>query len=214
MMKEKRKGGTAMYYDQKKIYIISVAYALSLFLVSFPANKLTSNIYLAALTVLGAVIGTLLIKKKRVSDMRRKNVALIAGLTAAVAVMIVSLLGLHFGFYKNRLAVKTLYTYIIPIAIAVIGTEIFRDVLLAQKQKSVRILSYFLFVFSDILLFAEKNSFRNVASFMALFAFAFLPAFTSNLLYYKLSFKYGAVSVIPYRLIIALYSCKFEPVGI
>lgn len=194
-----------MYCDQKKIYIIFAAYALPLFLVSFSAGKLTGNICLAALALLGAAAGAWIIKKKNAPDRNRNQVALIAGLSAAAGVMLVCLLGLHFGFYKNSLSFKTVYTYIIPISVAVIGTEIFRSNLLAQKQKTVRILSYFLFVFSDILLFAEKNSFRNVSSFMSLFAFAFLPALTSNLLCHRFSYKYGARSVIPYRLIMALY---------
>lgn len=195
-----------MYYDQKKLYIILAAYALPLFLVPFLAGKLVSNVCLAVLAILGAAAGTRLIKKKRAHDMRRKEAALVAGLAAALGVMMVCLLGFCFGFNKNSLSLKIVYTYILPIAAAVIGTEIFRVRLLAQKQKSVRILSYFIFVLSDILLFAEQNPFRSVTDFMTLFAFAILPAFTSNLLYHCLSVQYGALSVIPYRLLIGLYS--------
>lgn len=181
-------------------------YMLFIFLVLFSTSKLISNICLSGFSILFVIIGVLLVKKNRARDIHRKEVTFIVVLTALVAIVILSLLGLHFGYYRNSISLKKIYTYILPISITIISTEIFRSVFLAQKQKSVRILSYILCVFIDILLFAEKNPFRNVSSFMTLFAFVFLPAFTSNLLYYRLSFQYGACCVIPYRLIMALYS--------
>lgn len=195
-----------MSYDKKKLYIITAVYALSLLLVPFVRSKAACNVCLAVLAVLGATVGALLIKKRRAPDLRRNEITLITATAALLAVMAISLLGLRFGFYKNKISVKLLYTYILPIIAVVIATEIFRSVLLSQKQKTIRILSYFLFVFSDIILFSEKNSFRNVSSFMRLFGLVLLPALASQLLYHKFSAKYGARSVIPYRLILSLYS--------
>lgn len=195
-----------MYYDKKKIYILSATYTLLLFLVSFIPLKLVSNISLSALAVADAVAGFCLIKKSRVRDMRRNEVALVAGLTAIAAVLVLCFLGFHFGFTKHRLSSKTFYTYILPMIVTVMATEIFRGILLAQKPRAARIISYFLCVFTDILLLSEKNPFRSVSRFMSLFAFVFLPAFTSNLLYDCLSAKYGARSVVPYRLVMTLYT--------
>lgn len=195
-----------MYYDKKKIYIISATYVLALFFISFISDKLVGNLCLSALAVSGAIIGVFFIKKHRAVDVHKNEVAIVTALTAVLAVLTVSMLGLAFGFYKNWISLRIIYTYIVPITVSIISMEMFRSVLLGQKQKTIRVLSYFMFVFTDIILFADKSPFRSVSAFMSLFAFVFLPAFTSNLLYYKLSYDYGARSVIPYRLITALYS--------
>lgn len=195
-----------MSYDEKKLYIITAAYTLSLLLVPFVAGKAACNICLSVLSVLGAVVGAWLIKKRQAHDLHKKEVIFITSTAAALAVMIICLSGLYFGFYKNNLSAKILYTYVLPITAVVTATEIFRRVLLSQKQKIIRILSCFIFVFSDIILFAEKNSFRNAANFMTLLGLVILPALSSNFLYCKLSAKYGTLSVIPYRLIISLYA--------
>lgn len=194
-----------MYYDRKKLYIVSAMYALSLFLVLFFHGKLACNVCLAVVSVLSASVCALYVKKRQAFDLRRKDVAFISALTAIAAILILYLLGLRFGFYKTGITVRTFYEYIIPITVTVISVEIFRSILLSQKSRVIRILSYFLFAFSDILLFAEENPFSSVASFMSLLGLAILPAFTSGLLYYIVSFRYGAYAVIPYRLIMALY---------
>lgn len=191
---------------ETNIHITLALYTMLLLLVSFAQNKLIGNICLSAISILGAIVGSLMIKKRTALALHRKEVMLIVAVTAAVAVMILCLLGLHFGFYQNKHSVKTLYTYIFPISVTVISTEILRSVLLSQKKARITVFSYFLFVFTEVLLFAEQNTFRNVTSFMSLLGLILLPALMSNLLFHKLSSKYGIGSVIPYRLVLSLYS--------
>lgn len=195
-----------MAYDCKKLYIITALYALSLPLVLLIPQAPVRNAYLAAMAVLSAVAGILLIKKKQAPGLRRNEATLVAVLTAAIAVMAYCLSGLHFGFTQHKVTFQVFYTYVLPISVAIIATELFRNVLLAQKQKLVRVLSYFVFVLFDVLLFSEKGAFSRATSFMSFFGLVLLPALAAGLLYQRLSFKYGARAVIPYRIVMALYS--------
>ena len=195
-----------MYFDQKKIHILLASYALLLLLVPFASNKLACNILLTVITVLAAILCAVLIKKRTAPDIRYKEVMLVLSISAALVVMLLCLTGLHFGFYANKLSLKKIYTYVLPIAVSIVFAEIFRSVFLSQRQKKITCITFLLLVFLDILLFAEINPFRSVKSFMSLLGTVILPAISTNLLIHCISSKYGAWCVIPYRLIMALYT--------
>ena len=190
----------------KKLYIMTALYASLLLLAALVDRALYSNWYVTVIAVVFAVVGVRVIKTRPALELHRNEVAVVTVSAAILAATAVSVSGVVFGFYANKLSFKTVYTYIIPILLTIVAGEIFRSVLLSQKKRSITAISYVCFVILDVCLFANKNAMRSVSSFMTLLGMVILPALASNLLFHFLSSKYGVVSVIPYRLILSIYT--------
>ena len=192
--------------QSKKLYIMTALYASLLLLAALVDRALYSNWYVTVIAVVFAVVGVRVIKTRPALELHRNEVAVVTVSAAILAATTVSVSGIVFGFYANRVSFKTVYTYIIPILLTIVAGEIFRSVLLSQKKRSITAISYACFVILDVCLFASKNAMRSVSSFMTLFGMVILPALASNLLFHFLSSKYGVVTIIPYRLILSLYT--------
>lgn len=199
--------------DIKTLYAVVIVYALALLPPLFVTDKLISNLLLAVITVAATAGAFWFVRKRTALDIRYKEATLICFVAALVGVMALYLLGLRFGFMRTGLAVSTIYTYVLPIAVAIVSGEILRRIFLSQKKTLVSVISYFAFVALEAALFAAPNALHSSSAFMSFFGLSLLPAVTSNFLYHELSAKYGAYPVIPYRFVTALYSylLPFEP---
>lgn len=195
-----------MQSDIKKLYTVAVLYALALLPPLFVTSKLISNLLLAIITVVAAIAAFFLIRKRLAPDIRYREATLICFVSALVAVMLLYLLGLSFGFGRVGVYWSTVYTYVLPIIAAITAGEILRRILLSQKKPFATAVAFIAFVILDVALFAEKNAFRDFSAFMSAMGLVVLPALASNLLYHGLSSNYGALCVIPYRLVVGLYS--------
>lgn len=194
-----------MSIDKKKLYIISATYfAITLLVALFPGGT-WGNISMAVWTAVCAAVLPFYIKKRSATDIEKKQVAMLMTVVAVISVTAFYLTGLYFGFSKVLLLGSFWGKYIIPYAVTIVSSEIARRTLLAQKNFKVSVLAYLACLASDISILSAGNSFANFSRFMDLVGMAIFPAVTANILYTYISYKYGALPNMLYRLIITLY---------
>lgn len=193
--------------DKKTITISSVAIFFVLLLaLLFPLGE-SSRIVAAAILVPIAVLTSLLLKKRSILSINKGQVLLLMTAIALVLLTLYYLTGTRLGFYKNpyRLNIKNLFSVILPVAVIIVATEVFRCVMMAQKSKTARVLCYFSCVAAELLIVSNFRAIKNLGQLMSLVAGAMFPALIANLLYSYLSARYGLYPNLVYRLITTLY---------
>lgn len=156
------------------------------------------------------VLTLVLLKKRGILSINKGTVTLIMVVSALLYVMVSFLLGIYFGFYKYiGFSMNTFLKFILPISIVIISTEIIRRALLAQSKKLTDVFAYLIPFISELLIVSNLWQVDSLNKFMDIVGMALFPAAFSGVLYQYLSRRYGAVSVIPYRLIVALYPYFF-----
>ena len=193
-----------MRFD-KKLYVCTAVFLLPLLLVSFIGEKITQNFALAILVGIETVLLSLLLKKRTVHDFHKKQVALVMAAIATIMIALYLMTGIKYGYIKTEFKFAYLTNFFLPYGITILAAETIRSVFLAQKSKTITVVTYFLFVWIDFLILCDTNISANYDSFMAAIGFALLPALTSNFLYHYLAGKFGALPNIVYKLIIFLF---------
>ena len=195
-----------MNCDQKRIYTVSALYLGVLLLVCWVSNSTILKFLLATTSVLFAILAYFLIKKRSILALESRQASLLIVAIVLAVLMLYYITGLYFDFTRVVMPSGVFGRYILPIVIIVISSEILRSILLAQKKKSVTILTYLTYVLLDTAMRSDFDIFRHFSAFMNTLGMMFFPAITANLLCHYLSTKYGALPCILYRLPLAIYS--------
>ena len=195
-----------MTTDKKILYTSSVLLTAVLLCISVIAGD-SSRFIAAVLLIFAAFAASYLIKKRSILSVSHRTVALLMAAMAALYITLLYLSGIHFGFWRATVPFKlsSLYLYILPIAAIVVGGEVVRAVLLAQKNKTVSLLAYFIGVFGELAIFGGLGSITDFSRFMDYVGLTLFPALFANLLYNYASARYGRYPNIVYRLLLALY---------
>ncbi len=137
----------------------------------------------------------------------KRNVSYILGTSGILYVLLLYLLGLHFGFYRAtvKFSFSTLINIILPVFLLVIITEYVREKILLSKIKYKRILAFVPMVIIDILIGLRDYDIMTINGFLALTGYVMFVSITNNLLFNYISIRYGKMPNIIYRLIISLY---------
>ena len=193
--------------DKKILYAISIS-LISLLFLTLLLVPASSSRYTAAILLLAYVgLCHFFIKKRSTFSYNKRQVLGLMIVIALVYVMLLYILGLHFGFISSYSSLgKSLYSLILPSTIIIIAIEIVRSVFLAQKNKTVNILCFISCVFADVLMLYSLNDVGTFNKFMDIVGLTVLPAITSNALYHYVSDNFGPLPNIIYRLIITLYA--------
>jgi signal peptidase len=133
---------------------------------------------------------------------------MIMTIIAPVYLMLYYLSGLGFGFYKNPYALRLefVFTFFIPTAVVIVGSEIFRYVIRAQENKAADIMCFLSCVVAEITICSTATvGMSSFSNFMDLVGETFFPTVIANLLYHYLSKRYGFYPNIVYRAITSLY---------
>jgi hypothetical protein len=95
-------------------------------------------------------------KKRSVVSVNKKYVLLIVGVSSAIYLMGMYLLGSKYGFDKSlyQFSILNLLLHIIPIVVSIIFYEIIRFTLISQENKMANITTFIAGVILDIILFA------------------------------------------------------------
>ena len=198
-----------MNIDKKKLYIFATVYFVVFLLVCFVQNKTTQIHALAVFSVVSAVSIRYFIKKRSIYSLPKKQVALILTAFAICSVALYFISGIKFGYYKVAVSYSSLWLYIIPIVAIIIGTEIARSIFIAQKNKLITIIAYAICVAIDVLVLTEVQVISNFENFMDTLGLVVLPCISANFLYHYISQKFGAIAVVPYKLILFIYPYIF-----
>lgn len=194
-----------MNRDKKVLYTVSVLYLCTLFLACFVTRGAAGKLILAAVSVSTSAAVFFLIRKRSIHGIEKKQVTALMAAIAVICVTVYYLTGIGFGFYKVLLLPSFIWKYIIPYVIIIVSSEIARSVFLAQKNRTVTVLSYISFVILDFAMLSGSGVLGSFGKFMDAFGMVLLPALTSNLMYHFLSSKYGMFPNIVYKTIISLY---------
>lgn len=191
--------------DRKKLYAVSVVYLCVLLLLCFVPDAVFGSMALAAVSVALCVAVALLVKKRSILSLVRKQVALVAFASAALAITLYFLTGLHFGFYKTFVNASYIWKFVLPYAVVIVSSEIMRSIFLMQKSKAVNVLTYVSFLVLDFLMLSGNNLFHSYSQFMDVIGMVIFPALTANVLYVYMSKKHGSLPCIAYKLPMTLY---------
>lgn len=196
-----------MTRDKKILYAISLSLFGVLLLAWFlPLGN--SRIVAAVLLVPAAAAVYFLIKKRKIHSIHKRTVCLLMGAIAVVWIMLLFFAGLlRFGIYPNNNPnLQNLLSAALPIAVGIIAIEIIRSVLLAQEEKAISVLAWFFCLFAEILVSTDFSSITTFNRLMDAVGLVVFPAITGNLFYHYISARYGAPSVMVYRLLLCLYT--------
>lgn len=191
--------------DRKKLYAVSVVYLCVLLLLCFLPNAVFGSILLAVVSVALCVTAALLIKKRSILSLVRRQVALVVFAAAAMAISLYYLTGLHFGFYKTSVNASFIWKFVLPYAVVIISSEILRSIFLMQKNKVINALTYVEFIILDFLMLSGNSLPNTYDRFIDVVGMVIFPALTANVLCVYMSKKHGSLPCIAYKLPITLY---------
>lgn len=194
--------------DQKRLYILSasvVAALLIIFLIPFDtAGRIMAAVAFAA----AAIVAMTFIKKRSIPSFNKQQVLMIVAVIAVVYLMLYYLTGLAFGYYNNPYALKVKFflTRLIPAAVIIIASEIYRWIMRAQENRVADILCYLSCVLAEMIICATADvATSSFNHFMELVAETMFPAVVANLLYGYLSRRYGFYPNMVFRAVTTLY---------
>ena len=200
-----------MYRDRKIVYLIASGLFVALLgAFFFPAG---ARQLAALLMSIAAVAAILLVRKRTAPSQFRGQVTLILSVSAVLYIVLLYLAGLEFGFFPSlAFSLATVWGRILPTVLAVVATELYRRVMVAQESRAASILSYLAAVVAEVLVFGDLAGLRTFNLLMELVGVTLLPALTGNLLYHYVARRYGAAPNLVFRLAIALYPYIFRVV--
>ncbi len=194
-----------MTIDKRKLYMLSSALVPAFLLVCFIGNPATRRFTLTAVVAAAVAAVFLLIKKRSALSIHKKQLLWVLSTFAALGIMLLYLLGLRFGYYKVTVNGETLLYKVFPFAAIIVGSELIRERLLMQKNRTVNILSFCALILCEIAMLYEGSPFETFSLFRTFFASTVFSCIAAGILYHFISKRYGALPVIAYRLIITLY---------
>lgn len=194
-----------MTKDKKLLYILSGIFSGVLLLCCFVPKTANTNLWFALLTAVFAVVFGACVKKRRIPSYTFRQVFWVLLIAAFSLIAVYILSGLGFGYQKTPLVSAYWWRRIAPYALAIIGAEYIRHILLAQEIKSSGLFVYVIFVLFDAALFRQSNSLDRFSAFWEFASMTLLPALSANVLYTYVSKRYGFLPVIAYRIPLAVY---------
>ncbi|MBQ8350702.1 MAG: signal peptidase I [Clostridia bacterium] len=196
-----------MNTDKKVLYTVSVlitAALLPLLLVS----EQYIQIIAAALSAAAAVVVCFLIRKRSIYAIVKQEVLLLMAVTGALAVMLIYLSGLSFGFYRSPspLSGLTLLVHVLPLVAIIVTSELIRAVLRAQSNRVADACSFLYCLLIELAAAGGVAGRMTHGRLMDLVALTLFPAITANLLYHYVSKRYGPYPNMVYRALMGLYA--------
>lgn len=193
--------------DNKIGYTVALVALVASFITLFIPIEYV--LYVAApLFLVLAVAASTFIAKRSIHSYFKRQVTVIVAAVVAVYLMLHYLLGIEFGFViaaKDYLFINSIFRKILPLAVIVSASEIVRSVLLAEKQRAVTVISYFIGVASVLICAGGIPSFRSSFQLVDFMGTALFPALTANITFTYLSGRYGMLPNLIYRLALTLY---------
>jgi len=195
-----------MNKDKKILYTVSLL-ILAALLVVFFADLGSSRIATACILLLLTAVTLIAVKKRSSLSINKKEVLLLSTIIGVIYVALVQMTGIVFGYYQNPYMVKTqeIFTVLLPIVVIIVGSELIRCVLLAQKNSFVSILAYLSCVIAETLAYSNLVGIKNFNIFMNFFGMTLFPAICANIYYHYAAKRYGAWPNVAFRLITTLY---------
>ena len=192
--------------DRKRLYLLSVI-SFAVLLIPLFLKITSSRIVAACLLLVLSLICPFLLKKRDILSIYRKEATLIISVSAVLAVVLLYLSGLKFGFYINPVLfnLDNVIKYLLPGFVIIVSSEVIRSVFLAGQARLPYILCYFTGVLSDILIHTSITGITRFNAFMDFVGLYMLPALAAGIAYQYIGKRHGKLPNIIFRSITALY---------
>lgn len=117
------------------------------------------------------------------------------------------MLGIFFEYYVNpvRFSVDTVITFMIPLAIIIITSEILRNIFVSQKDKISSTLVTIIMVLIELVLYLDMYNMKNLNDILTVLGLIVFSSISCSLLYNYMCSRFSYKSIIIYRLITTLY---------
>ena len=196
-----------MKKDKIIIYILEFVLLLTLIFALFVSN-IFSNIVLAIFLSVYAFSLKKIIKKRKINSIYQKQLIFFMLGFAIIYLILFYIIGFYFGYYENpiKLSFHSIINYTIPIGIIIITSEVIRKILLSQKIKFSKMITFVCMVLIDLIIYTKVYEFTTYNDFLTILGLIFFSSISCNLLYNYISIRFGDKSIIIYRLITILYA--------
>lgn len=197
-----------------KVYLLEVILLLSLSYALVFFSNTNRRFILAGFLIIYAIVTKLLLNKKRMLSIRKKNVLKLVALLGFIYVALLYTVGIYTGYYKSsiKFSIDTLFKYIIPIASIIMSSEYIRNKFINYDGKISVLLNYIIQIIVDLLIYANIYKLNSVDNVMLAIGYVLFASISSNLLYNYIAKRYGIKPNIIYRLLTVLYM-YFIPVS-
>ena len=204
-----------MNTNKFKMYIFELLLMLFLFFVLFASNRI-NRFFIMIVIIFSFFLARYTLKKSKKKSIYEKQVSFLMLICSGVHIVIFYLLGLYFGFTKNKylLTFTNFYKIIIPIALIIYFSEKLRNILLNQdgtiKLKKYRfdfniIFTFVIMVCIDMIIYTDIYDLSNLDDFLKAIGYVLFATLSCNLLYNYISVRYGSTPIIIFRIITCLY---------
>ncbi|MBR3254446.1 signal peptidase I [Candidatus Saccharibacteria bacterium] len=162
---------------------------------------------LAGIMMVFAIVVTMALKSFRVLPFEKRVLLKYMIVLGLLYVGIFYTIGAFTGYAVAvvQFGWKTLGSFILPIAVVIISTEIVRAKLLCFSDRFSKIAAYVIGVLAEIVIYVAVYDTARLEQLLLLVGLVG-AAFTGNFLYNYVSVRFGAIPVVAYRLIIGLYA--------
>ena len=196
-----------MKKDKLKVYFLQILLLIILFFALFVSN-IFNRMIVAIILAAYAVVVTHALKKRNILSIYRKQVTMLMLVFAVIYLLGFYLMGLYFGYYRAvvQLSTWSVITYIIPLSVIVISSEVIRNVFISQKARLSKVFAFIALVLVDLIVYTNIYDIVTLTGFLNIVGFVLFASIACNLLYNYICARFGHKPVIVYRLITALYA--------
>ena len=203
-----------MRREKLEIYLFELIMIIFLFFILF-ASSIINRIVLSLILVAYFIISYFLFRRRSIKSIYEKKTLILMIIFGLFYVSIFYLLGLFFGFEKNKyfFNIKNIVNVFIPTTITIIVSELIRkkymsqDTVLVYKGKKINPSWYLILVMMvliDLLVNVGIYDISIMDDFLLVTGFILFASISWNLLFNYMVTRYGEKGIIAYRLIITL----------
>ena len=203
-----------MRREKLEIYLFELIMIIFLFFILF-ASSIINRIVLSLILVAYCMISYFLFRRRSIKSIYEKKTLILMIIFGLFYVSIFYLLGLFFGFEKNKyfFNIKNIVNVFIPTTITIIVSELIRkkymsqDTVLVYKGKKFNPSWYLILVMMvliDLLVNVGIYDISIMDDFLLVTGFILFASISWNLLFNYIVTRYGEKGIIAYRLIITL----------
>ena len=168
---------------------------------------LSLRIILAGTITVSAAVAIIFLKSFKILPLERVVLLKYMIVLGLLYVGLYYAMGAYAGYAVNNIQFGwfSIGNFILPIGVTIVSTEIIRAKLLCFTDKHSKITAYMIGVLSEIIIYMAVYDTTQLAQLLLLVGLIG-ASITSNLLYNYVSSRFGAGSIIAYRLITVLYA--------
>ena len=193
--------------DRIKLYFFEILLLAILILALFVLKNFNRTNLAIILTIFAILIKNIIKKTKKVSSMYKKQVFWLMLGFSIIYVISLYLLGIYFGYYKSptTFGINTIVKFILPFVFIIISSESIRNILLVQKGKLSKTLTFVIMVLIDMIIYSGVYDITKLDDMLTLLGFIGFASIACNLLYNYITIRFSWEGVVLYRLITILY---------